>query len=61
MGFLNLVSCLRIKLPLRILEVRIGVPPRSVTAQSERTISVNADQSFALTIPERANVTVSTV
>jgi hypothetical protein len=61
MRFLNLVSCLRIKLILRILEVRIGVLPRSVTAQSEWTISINADQSFALTLPERANVTVSTV
>jgi hypothetical protein len=61
MRFLNLVSCLRIKLIARILEVRIGVLPGSVAAQSEWTISINADQSFALTIPERANVTVSTV
>ena len=30
MRFLNLVSCLRIKLILRILEVRIGVLPRNL-------------------------------
>jgi hypothetical protein len=50
MRFLNLVSCLRIKLILRILEMRIGVLPRSVTVQSEWTMSINADQSFALTL-----------
>jgi hypothetical protein len=61
MRFLNLVSCLRIKLILRILEMRIGVLLRSVTMQSEWTISIDADQSFALTRAERANVTVSTV
>jgi hypothetical protein len=30
--------------------MRIGVLPRSVTVQSEWTISINADQSFALTL-----------